>query len=415
MNWILWIIGWLGHIGIWATVFNQIHATAVPKNSRKLSEIVILVIVGLPILLAFLALIPMNRVLELLQHRKSFDAWPLYSTPENLFLNFSMPQDLGIYGYLCVAAGSFFSVRWTFRKLTAQSPAGVLKDTGLIRNLKQELRAKNASNSGAHPDLLHGWLARSLALIPFNQVLLAEVKQLELKLNVPMDFDGLRICHLSDLHFTGQIDRRYFQEIMEIANDFQPQLTLITGDLLDKDRCIPWIASTLGRLRADLGCYFVFGNHDLLVKDQSGYLAELSKFGLKRVSQWTRIPFGRSVIQLAGNELPWYCEAEELNELGEKQENEFRLLITHSPDQIRWARRFGFDLILAGHNHGGQIRFPLIGAVIVPSRYGVKYASGTFEVNPSIMHVSRGISGDEPIRINCPPEIGLITIRSSRS
>ncbi|MEM9413827.1 MAG: hypothetical protein AAGA30_22150, partial [Planctomycetota bacterium] len=79
-------------------------------------------------------------------------------------------------------------------------------------------------------------------------------------------------------------------------------------------------------------------------------------------------------------------------------------------DQIEWARDNNFDLVFAGHTHGGQIAFPVVGPIVAPSKFGVLYASGTFQVGTTIMHVSRGISGDEAIRICSPPELGLFTV-----
>ncbi|MCA9227240.1 MAG: hypothetical protein KDA47_16570, partial [Planctomycetales bacterium] len=80
---------------------------------------------------------------------------------------------------------------------------------------------------------------------------------------------------------------------------------------------------------------------------------------------------------------------------------------------IGWARQHGFDLMLAGHTHGGQIRFPWLGPVIAPSLYGAKYASGVFYEAPTLMHVSRGVAGLEPIRLNCRPEISRLVLRCS--
>ena len=116
---------------------------------------------------------------------------------------------------------------------------------------------------------------------------------------------------------------------------------------------------------------------------------------------------------MTGNEMPWYTDVNKLQPL-ERDPNRMplRILLSHSPDQIDWAQHIGFDLMFAGHTHGGQISFPLIGPVVAPSKYGVKYASGTFFISNILMHVSRGISGDEAIRINAAPELGQFTIRS---
>jgi uncharacterized protein len=91
----------------------------------------------------------------------------------------------------------------------------------------------------------------------------------------------------------------------------------------------------------------------------------------------------------------------------------FRLLLSHTPDQFPWARSNNFDLMLAGHNHGGQIRLPYLGALITPSLYGFRYAGGVYFEPPTLLHVSRGLAGIHPIRLNCPPELALLVLKSA--
>jgi predicted MPP superfamily phosphohydrolase len=91
----------------------------------------------------------------------------------------------------------------------------------------------------------------------------------------------------------------------------------------------------------------------------------------------------------------------------------FRILLSHSPDQFGWAQRWDFDLMLAGHTHGGQFRLPWIGPFLTPCWHGVKYSCGTFVEGPTVMHVSRGISSELPFRLNCPPEINKIVLRAA--
>ena len=90
----------------------------------------------------------------------------------------------------------------------------------------------------------------------------------------------------------------------------------------------------------------------------------------------------------------------------------FRFLLSHTPDNLSSARRDRVDLMLAGHTHGGQVRLPWIGPVYAPSRHGVKYASGTFWCDPTLLYVTRGIAGRHPWRWNCPPEVTQLTLRS---
>jgi predicted MPP superfamily phosphohydrolase len=395
MNGLLWILGLLGHAGIWATAYNQIHATACPKASRKILEKAILLIVFLPILFVLAPFVPATYLRSL---QVSID----WLTLEN---ESWLKQVAVVYGAICVPAGIFFAARWGYRKLTYQTPTAVRLDQSEIVNVQKVL---------GQP-LLRGWFARTLGCLPFNQVQLLDRHTIELVLDLPNQLDGLRICHLSDLHFTGQLDRKFFEYVVAQANEFEPHLTMITGDLIDKDKCIAWLPDTLGRLTASIGRFLVLGNHDLMLNDQQTYLNSLKELGLERLnSGWKEIDCDGALIRIAGNELPWYSGAEGLPNLGPPTENELRLLLTHTPDQMNWACQHHFSLVLAGHNHGGQISFPLIGPVIVPSRYGVKYASGTFEKQGMLIHVSRGISGDEPIRICCPPELSLITLRSSQ-
>jgi hypothetical protein len=71
--------------------------------------------------------------------------------------------------------------------------------------------------------------------------------------------------------------------------------------------------------------------------------------------------------------------------------------------------------MLAGHTHGGQGRLPLVGPLLSPSLHGSRYASGDFFRPPTTMHVTRGLSGIHLMRINCRPELSLLTLRGLRS
>jgi predicted MPP superfamily phosphohydrolase len=84
-------------------------------------------------------------------------------------------------------------------------------------------------------------------------------------------------------------------------------------------------------------------------------------------------------------------------------------LLYHKPDMVEDAARLGVSLYVAGHTHGGQIRLPLYGALYTASRYGRKYAGGTYKVGPTTMVVSRGVglegAGAPRMRFLCPPEV----------
>lgn len=407
MTFLLWILGAVGHLGIWVTLFNQIHSTACPRSTRKLTEIGILIIATVPLgilgllfLIGGLASLVPNTAS--LGDSVSLDRWlPLAgSWLNNLLVGYTMA---------CILAGLILLFRWLYRKVVSDRPAAIMDQRREMRSVV------NVIGKDKRP-LFHGPFATALGCIPFNQVLKVGIERMTWSLDIANHFDGLKICHLSDFHFTGLIDQAYFQEVVEIANRFEPDLVLITGDLLDSEDCIEWIGPVFGRLESKLGNYFVLGNHDRRIKNIDRFLAEMKKHQLVHLrSVWVTIDHNGGQIALAGNELPWFSGAEKLPQLSDAAAPSFKILLSHSPDQMGWAKSHGFDLMLAGHTHGGQIVIPLIGPIVSPSRFGVKYAAGTFDMDSMLMHVSRGISGDKPIRINCPPEIGLITIRAGGS
>ncbi len=91
---------------------------------------------------------------------------------------------------------------------------------------------------------------------------------------------------------------------------------------------------------------------------------------------------------------------------------DFRILLSHSPDLFYKAQGWGIDLMFSGHNHGGQIRLPLVGAVFMPSRYSRRFDRGFFRAGPTLLYVSEGVGGKHPVRYGCPPEVSRFTLRA---
>ncbi|HTN74835.1 MAG TPA: metallophosphoesterase, partial [Pirellulaceae bacterium] len=225
---------------------------------------------------------------------------------------------------------------------------------------------------------------------------------------LPSGLNGLAIVQLSDLHYTGQLTRDYYNYVIDRANELEGDLIVITGDIVDKVPCIDWISDTLGRLQAPHGVYFILGNHDKRVPDVELLRRTLMQAGLKDVGgRAMTLEINGVEVHLAGNELPWLPlrAAPEVFQPHDRDHEVFRLLLSHTPDQYAWARERGYDLMLAGHCHGGQVRIPGIGPIVSPSRFGIRYASGLFYEAPTLLHVSRGISGTHPLRLWCQPEL----------
>jgi predicted MPP superfamily phosphohydrolase len=118
---------------------------------------------------------------------------------------------------------------------------------------------------------------------------------------------------------------------------------------------------------------------------------------------------------LAGNELPWIAPAADLSDCPTVCDGKrpLRIGLAHTPDQIPWARASDIDLMLAGHTHGGQICPPGIGPVVNPSRFPLGKIAGAFQEGPTLLHISRGLSGTRPIRIDCPPELTKLVLNAT--
>jgi predicted MPP superfamily phosphohydrolase len=249
-----------------------------------------------------------------------------------------------------------------------------------------------------------------LCRLSFNQVFEVEFNEKTLVLpQIPAAWDGLTILHLSDLHFCGTPDRTFYRYVLEYSlKDGPPDLVALTGDVVDSKMHHRWVLPLLGRVRGKEGQYAILGNHDHY-RDVTMIRRRLRRAGFRvLVNSWEPHTLRGEPLVIVGHEGPWQRGEPDLSGA---PEGLFRLCLSHSPDSIAWARKNRIDLMLAGHVHGGQIRFPLIGSTFCPSRYSRRYDCGTFFEAPTVMHVSRGLAGQHPLRVLCRPEVTRVVLR----
>jgi len=373
----------IGHLVFWMAVDNRIHAIKWPCGLHGIVRRgPMLAIVAIPVAMGWRAVM----------HR-----------PVNWSATAVQP-----YLWLCWAAaayGLFHGFRRMFRRPCVQ----------LVSNHTSRLDA--ADRLG--PTAMVGWSAQLLARVPGNQVLRPDINEKTIRLpRLPAELDGLSIVHLSDFHFNGRVSQGFFEEVVEAANDWDADLVALTGDLVDRMSCVDWIPSLLGKLTSRFGVFAVLGNHDERLREKQLVRDAIHDARIKLIGgSWNQITVRGLPVIVAGNELPWFPLSRTMDQLPSRfaDDGVVRILLSHSPDQLVWARQRQFDLMLAGHTHGGQIRPPLTGAIVCPSLYGVKYARGIFYEPPTVLHVSRGISGTHPIRWNCSPEITLLVLRADKA
>ncbi len=244
---------------------------------------------------------------------------------------------------------------------------------------------------------------------------------------LPPRFDGFRIVQISDLH-----DHRFgpFQpRFMQYVREARPDVIAITGDITQGGRLRIGDFRALARqLTAIAPVFFVTGNHEATCPDLPGLLAEMEKAGIIVLrSGSVTIQRGEQRIAIAGIDDPkiflprgqrmreavdrWNAEMERFR-TGLDAER-FTVLLSHRPEFLRRYARLGFDLVLAGHAHGGQIRLPGIGALYAPSQGLLpRYTSGVHVIGQTAEVVSRGLGGSLlRTRVFNRPEIVVIELK----
>ena len=185
---------------------------------------------------------------------------------------------------------------------------------------------------------------------------------------------------------------------------------LITGDLVDADEVIAWIEPVLEPLEARLGKYAILGNHDV-EHHPHRVLDALANAGFAWLEgRWCRLEKNGARLALGGTSAPWGPALVSAS----VPAADFRILLSHSPDQFYKARDWGVELMFSGHNHGGQIRLPAFGPVFMPSIYSRRFDRGFFRSGPTFLYVSEGVAGKHPYRYGCPPEVCCFVLKNRR-
>jgi predicted MPP superfamily phosphohydrolase len=369
-----------GHTELMVTIINRVHSLPISRPKlHRFRRVEDAVMVAFPFLLLWFVGLRGPAVLYGGRWSDVSPFWMIY---------------LGLCG-LGLLGFAWSTIRWRVRR----TPAVQISNHSRTVDIAKQLGYKPLGKGG------YGFLAS----LPGNEALKVQVSDKRYALSrVPAEWHELSILHLADTHFVGNLDRPFFEEIARLGAEMRPDLIVFTGDLLDDMQLLPWFRETFGRLQAPLGCFYVLGNHDWFYGAEE-IREEFARCGWQDVA-------GRSIsvehrghrLEIAGTERPWMGAHPKFTGAAD----DFRLLLSHTPDHFAWARAQGVDVMLAGHNHGGQVVLPVIGPVFAPSRYGVRYAAGAFWADPTLLYVSRGLSGRHPLRLNCPPELTRLVLES---
>lgn len=243
--------------------------------------------------------------------------------------------------------------------------------------------------------------------------------------NIPVDFDGFSIAHISDLH-----NKMFGEDQAELLNkvtNLSPDIIVVTGDLINRrkynlDSAMAFISGAVKIAPV----YYVSGNHEAwsgkfpLIKER------LLAAGVRILDDTAvELPKGRSSIQIIGLAdsdflTSNYFEGTNISKIKEQlnrwsTDESFKILLSHRPELFDLYCENNMDLVFAGHAHGGQVRIPFIGALVAPDQ-GLfpKYTSGSYTKDSTTMFVSRGLGSSViPIRVFNRPEIVAVTLRNN--
>jgi predicted MPP superfamily phosphohydrolase len=228
--------------------------------------------------------------------------------------------------------------------------------------------------------------------------------------NLPEAFEGFRIVQLSDLH-----GKRFAnKEIGLRVNKLKPDLVVITGDVFDQSEETPvqYLGNVLEGLNAKFGTYFVFGNNEFYMNKQN--IKEMLALVNVRtlINESVSLTLKGSHIYLVGIDDP-YSQNYDLSKALHGTGPEPKILLAHTPEIIHVAEKYGVDLTLAGHTHGGQIQIPFFPRLISNVGEGYEqYLAGLFNVGNTQMYVNRGLGeNDIPMRFLTRPEITVIVLQ----
>lgn len=237
----------------------------------------------------------------------------------------------------------------------------------------------------------------------------------------PAELDGLKVAAISDIHAgSPYIDKAKLEDLVRRVNGAAPDVVVLLGDYVvtgmagQRFMAPEELAGVLAGLDAPMGVYAVLGNHDWWL-DGPRVKGAFQTAGI-RVLENEAVPLTSNGTKFRLIGLADHIERSPDPGAGLKGagKDEPAIALIHEPDYFPEIPE-RIALTLAGHTHGGQVRLPWIGAPVVPSRYGQRYARGLVKEGTRQLFVTSGVGTSIiPVRFGVPPEYALLTLRSGR-
>lgn len=233
---------------------------------------------------------------------------------------------------------------------------------------------------------------------------------------LPPSLDGLKVVHLTDIHYKPDKDERLLASVVEKVNQINPDLIMLTGDYVDKDTSsIDPMLVYLSKLKSKHGIFACMGNHDGWNEEGEFYKSRFEKNGIQfLINKNTALTIKNETLHIAATDFIWYGNPDPVATLRGIPTKAPLITMVHEPDYFdTMLSHRDHHLQLSGHTHGGQCRVPFINYAPRKVMFGKNYIHGEYTKQNSSIFVSKGI-GTTGIRVrfSCLPEIALHTLKA---
>ena len=242
--------------------------------------------------------------------------------------------------------------------------------------------------------------------------------------------ERLDVLHLSDLHFVrGDAAKRRFLAQIPAAD-----VTIVTGDFLAEPEAVETAVEAVRSGRGRLASWFVLGSNDYFAPKPLNYLSYFRRTRRRRLAArgrsadlvaqlradgWIDLTNSRRTVDLDGLPVELlglddaHLRRHDLRDAPRTARERFGLAVMHSPDSAPEVASLDYDLMVAGHTHGGQVCLPFVGALVTNCSMPRRLADGLIRMGPAVLHTSRGLGTSKyaPFRFWCRPEATMLRLR----
>jgi predicted MPP superfamily phosphohydrolase len=246
---------------------------------------------------------------------------------------------------------------------------------------------------------------------------------------LPAGAEPLTLLHLSDLHFV----RTDPKKARFLASLEPPDLTVVTGDFLAESEAVDTAVAAVRSVRGRMASWFVLGSNDYYEPAPLNYLEYFRVHRRPRravrgrapdlidslvADGWSDLTNVHRDVMLGGLEVELlglddaHIAKQDLRLAPRHHADRFAIGVMHSPDSAPETAAQGYDLLLAGHTHGGQVCLPVVGALVTNCSMPRRLVDGLIRMGPSVLHTSRGIGTSKyaPFRFWCRPTVTYLDL-----